>query len=137
MRLYETAFNPARYQEYQQPQMGGMLGQMMGGQDWRSMLGNIDMENMMPGLGMDMQTGKMNTDYDLSNPDMLAQNLPYQSMQGGFGTQTNPGLSLTGGSPGSFDLGGGQSYSMLDLNLNNEPWAGRVLGGNTPTLGGR
>ena len=137
MRLYETAFNPAQYQEYQQPQMGGMLGQMMGGQDWRSMLGNIDMENMMPGLGMDMQTGKMDTGYDLSNPDMLAQDLPYQSMQGGFGTRTNPGFSLTGGSPGSFDLGGGQSYSMLDLNLNNEPWTRQVLGGKTPTLGGR
>ena len=106
MRLYETAFNPAQYQEMQQLQgggMGGMLGQMIGGQDWQR----------MPGLGMDMQTGKMNTGYDLSNPDMLAQNLPYQSMQGGFGTQTNPGLSLTGGGPNSFSLSN-PSLSLLN-----------------------
>ena len=132
MRLYETGFNPAQYQQMQQPQgggMGGMLGQMMGGQDWQSMLGDIDMGNIMPGLGMDMQTGKMNTDYDLSNPDMLAQNLPYQSRQGGFRTQTAPGLSLTGGPSNSFSLG--QPQSMLDLNLNNEPWAKQALGGQT------
>lgn len=132
MRLYETGFNPAQYQQMQQPQgggMGGMLGQMMGGQDWQSMLGNIDMGNIMPGFGMDMQTGKMNTGYDLSNPDMLAQNLPYQSRQGGFGTETNPGLSLTGGGPNSYSLG--QPQSMLDLNLNNEPWARQALGGQT------
>ena len=130
MRLYETGFNPAQYQQMQQPQgggMGGMLGQMMGGQDWQSMLGDIDMGNIMPGLGMNMQTGKMNTNYDLSNPDMLAQDLPYQSMQGGFGTQTAPGLSLTGGPSNSFSLG--QPQSMLDLNLNNEPWAKQALGG--------
>lgn len=131
MRLYKTAFNPAQYQEYQQPQMGGMLGQMVGGQDWQSMLGDIDMGNIMPGLGMDMQTGKMNTGYDLSNPDILTENLPYQSMQGGFRAQTNPGLSLTGGGSNSFSLGGGQSQSMLDLNLNNEPWARQALGGQT------
>ena len=132
MQLYQSEFNPAQYRQMQQPQgegMGGMLGSMLGGQDWQSMLGNIDMGNIMPGLGMDMQTGKMNTGYDLSSPDMLA--LPYQSIQGGFGTETNPGLSLTGGGPNSYSLGGGQPQSMLDLNLNNEPWARQALGGQT------
>ena len=134
MQLYQSEFNPAQYRQMQQPQgegMGGMLGSMLGGQGWQSMLGNIDMGNIMPGLGMDMQTGKMNTGYDLSNPDMLAQKLPYQSMQGGFGTRTNPGLSLTGGGPNSYSLGGGQPQSMLDLNLNNEPWPRQALGGQT------
>ena len=109
MRLYETGFNPALYQE--QPQMGGMLGQMMGGQDWQSQLGNIDMENIMPGLGMDMQTGKMNTGYDLSNQDILNQDLPYSPMQGGFGTETNPGLSLTRQRPNPYSLGN-QSFDL-------------------------
>ena len=118
MKLFQTGFNPAQsYHEMPQQQqqgggLGGMLGQMTQGQDWQNMLGNIDMGNMMPGLGMYMQSGKMNTDYDLSNPDMLSQNLPYQSAQGGFGTQSAPGFSLTGGQPGSFNLGGGQQFNL-------------------------
>ena len=115
MQLYQSGFNPVQYQQLQQPQgggMDGMLGQMMGGQDWQR----------MPGLGMDMQTGKMNTDYDLSNPDILSQDLPYQSRQGGLGAETNPGLSLTRQRPNpyslgnqSFDLGFPQQESMLSM----------------------
>jgi hypothetical protein len=51
MELYQTGFNPAQYEQPQQQQqgggMGGMLGQMLGGGDWQSMLGNIDTENII------------------------------------------------------------------------------------------
>ena len=119
MQLFQSGFDPAQYQQIQQPQgggMGGMLGSMLGGKDWQSQLGNIDMENIMPGLGMDMQTGKMNTDYDLSNPDALTQG--YQSTQGGFGARTNPGLSLTRQRPNPYSLGNRsspQQGSMLSM----------------------
>ena len=113
MRLYETAFNPALYQE--QPQMGGMLGSMLGGHDWQSQVGNIDRGNLMSGLEMDPETGMLSgKKWGLDDPGLLNR-----QGYGEFEPEINPfsrgatnQMSLTGGGYNPYSLGGSNQFTL-------------------------
>ena len=127
MELYQSGFNPAQsyHQMPQQQQgggLGGMLGQMIQGQDWnwKDRIGDIDTENIMPGLGMDMSSGMLGmAKMDASNPDILNYDIDaLNAPEGAFGTQDaySKSFNLTSPVDSRSSFGGG------NFGLGNNNW---------------